>query len=165
MIYQKTFPSPIGLLLLQASDAGITALRFLDEEPAEIVEKCNTVLAHAATQLAEYFAGNRLQFELPLAQAGTPFQQQVWQLLTAIPYGTTLSYQALSQTYGDVKAIRAIAAANGKNNIAIIVPCHRVVGSNGELTGFAWGLDRKRWLLAHEARYSGKGVQASLFDR
>lgn len=162
-MFQKTIPTPIGRILLQANENGLTGLRFLEDDSSSEFQDSHQVLELAATQLVEYFEGKRLQFDLPLAQAGTPFQQQVWQLLTTIPFGTIQSYHSLSQTYGDVKAIRAIASANGKNNIAIIVPCHRVVGSKGELTGFAWGLERKKWLLDHEAKHSGKTVQANLF--
>lgn len=163
MMFQKIITSPIGRILLQANENGLTGLRFLEDDSSSEFQDNHQVLELAATQLAEYFEGKRLQFDLPLAQAGTTFQKQVWQLLTTIPFGITKSYHSLSQTYGDVKAIRAIASANGKNNIAIIVPCHRVVGSKGELTGFAWGLERKKWLLDHEAKHSGKTVQANLF--
>lgn len=103
-------------------------------------------------QLIQYFNGQRRVFELPLHQAGTPFQQQTWNLLTAIPFGKTISYLQLAVSTGDPKATRAVANANGRNNIAIIVPCHRVIGSNRELTGYAGGLWRKKWLLQHEMK-------------
>lgn len=103
-------------------------------------------------QLIQYFNGERRQFELPVHQPGTPFQQEVWSLLTQIPFGKTISYAELARRTGDTKATRAVAHANGKNQIAIIVPCHRVIGSNGDLVGYAGGLSRKRWLLDHEAK-------------
>jgi methylated-DNA-[protein]-cysteine S-methyltransferase len=108
------------------------------------------VLARAGQQLGEYFAGTRTTFDIPLDAPGTAFQRRVWDALRAIPYGTTLSYGELARRLGDVRATRAVGAANGKNPIPIIVPCHRVVGANGALTGFGGGLDRKRWLLEHE---------------
>ncbi len=111
------------------------------------------LLSQCSQQLNEYFSGQRRDFELPLQQTGTPFQQKVWELLSQIPFGKTISYNTLSKQYGDVNAIRAVASANGKNNLAIIVPCHRVIGSDQSLTGYAGGLWRKRWLLEHEAKH------------
>ena len=108
------------------------------------------MLARARQQLSEYLARTRTSFDLPLAPSGTAFQRRVWDALRAIPYGTTTSYGELARRLGDASATRAVGAANGKNPIPIIVPCHRVVGSRGELTGFGGGLDRKRWLLEHE---------------
>ena len=108
------------------------------------------MLAHARRQLTEYFAGVRTAFDLPLDPPGTPFQRQVWDALRTIPYGVTTSYGELARRLGDPRGTRALGAANGKNPIPIIVPCHRVVGARGELTGFGGGLDRKRWLLEHE---------------
>jgi methylated-DNA-[protein]-cysteine S-methyltransferase len=107
-------------------------------------------LERAIAQLAEYFAGNRTAFDLPLDASGSDFERQVWTLLRAIPYGATTSYGELARRLGDVKLSRAVGAANGKNPIPIIVPCHRVIGANGDLTGFGGGIDRKRWLLEHE---------------
>lgn len=115
-------------------------------------------LADCEIQLCEYFAGNRSKFDIPISQKGTPFQEKVWEALLHIPYGRTVSYLELSKRIGDVKAIRAVGTTNGKNQVAIIVPCHRVIGSNGDLTGYAGELWRKRWLLEHEAKWSG-GVQ------
>ena len=108
------------------------------------------VLAQAREQLNEYFARSRTTFDLPLDPAGSPFERRVWEALRAIPYGSTVSYGELARRLGDPRATRAVGAANGKNPIPIIVPCHRVVGARGELTGFGGGLDRKRWLLEHE---------------
>ena len=108
------------------------------------------VLARTREQLNEYFARTRTTFDLPLAPAGSAFERRVWDALRAIPYGSTVSYGELARRLGDPRATRAVGAANGKNAIPIIVPCHRVVGARGELTGFGGGLDRKRWLLEHE---------------
>jgi methylated-DNA-[protein]-cysteine S-methyltransferase len=161
MQYTASFHSPIGAIRLHATDTALYAIRFDDVIGAD--EHLNPVLEQAVAQLSDYFAGTLTQFDLPISQPGTQFQQNVWQLLTAIPFGDTTSYHALSQTYGNVKAIRAIAAANAKNSLAIVVPCHRVVGSDGALTGFAWGLERKHWLLEHEAKISGNRKQMRLF--
>jgi methylated-DNA-[protein]-cysteine S-methyltransferase len=108
------------------------------------------LLEHARRQLAEYFARSRSTFDLPLDAVGSVFQRRVWDALRAIPYGTTVSYSELARRLGDSRATRAVGAANGRNPIPIIVPCHRVVGARGDLTGFGGGLDRKRWLLEHE---------------
>lgn len=161
MQYACTFQSPIGVIRLQATETDLCALSF--DDASIDAERMNPILEKATVQLSEYFAGSLTSFQLPLQQEGSPFRQKIWQMLAAIPYGTTSSYHALSKAYGDVKAIRAIASANAKNCLAIIVPCHRVVGSDGGLTGFAWGLERKRWLLEHEAKWSGRGLQTGLF--
>jgi methylated-DNA-[protein]-cysteine S-methyltransferase len=116
------------------------------------------VLARAATQLAEYFAGARRVFDVPLAPRGTDFQQGVWRELARIPYGETRSYGELARVLGRPSASRAVGAANGKNPISILVPCHRVIAGSGALTGYAGGLDAKRWLLAHEARARAPGL-------
>jgi methylated-DNA-[protein]-cysteine S-methyltransferase len=108
------------------------------------------MLDAARTQLDEYFAGARLEFDLPLDAQGTPFQRRVWTALAEIPFGQTISYAELARRVGDVKAVRAVGAANGRNPIPIIVPCHRVIGANGSLVGFGGGLERKQWLLEHE---------------
>src|SRR2546428_775110 len=119
-------------------------------EPDDERKPPSSHLARACEQLAEYFAKARTAFDLPLDPPGTPFQRRVWSALRIIPYGTTVSYGELARRLGDVRATRAVGAANGKNPIPIIVPCHRVIGARGELTGFGGGLDRKRWLLEHE---------------
>jgi methylated-DNA-[protein]-cysteine S-methyltransferase len=115
------------------------------------------VLVRAREQLEEYFAGTRTAFDLPLAADGSAFERRVWDLLRTLPYGTTTSYGVLARRLGDAKATRAVGAANGRNPIPIIVPCHRVVGARGELTGFGGGLERKRWLLEHEGALLGLG--------
>jgi methylated-DNA-[protein]-cysteine S-methyltransferase len=151
MTTSTTFTSPIGALLLSASETALTGVYFPKARRVQIGRAGdNAILAAAKRQLAEYFAGKRTTFDLPLAADGTPFEHRVWALLRAIPYGTTTSYGELARQLGDPKEARAVGAANGKNPIPIIVPCHRVVGSNGDLTGFGGGLERKRWLLEHE---------------
>lgn len=117
----------------------------------------DTALNLAITQLDEYFAGTRTVFELPVKQPGTSFQQLVWQQLQQIPYGATITYAHQANQMNSPLAIRAIASANGKNNLWVVVPCHRVIGSNGSLTGYAGGLWRKQWLLRHEAKIAGLG--------
>jgi methylated-DNA-[protein]-cysteine S-methyltransferase len=156
-LYTAYHSSPIGILKLQCSDEHIKAVLFA-EEATDLHNDKHQLLQQCAKQLDEYFEGVRKEFDLPLNQNGTAFQLKVWDLLYQIPYGKTISYNQLSKQYGDLKAIRAVASANGKNNLSIIVPCHRVIGSNQSLTGYAGGLWRKKWLLEHEARFHS-GVQ------
>ena len=145
------FASPIGELTLTASETALTGVYFPKGRRIKFGRAGeNDILQAAKQQLAEYFAGTRTTFDLPLEAEGTEFEQRVWKLLRAIPYGSTTSYGDLARKLGDLKEARAVGAANGKNPIPIIVPCHRVVGSNGDLTGFGGGLERKRWLLEHE---------------
>jgi len=148
-----TMPSPIGELLLAGDATHLTAL-WMGGRPDPAWERADdaTPLAAARVQLAEYFAGERETFDLALDPAGTPFQQQVWAALRAIPYGTTTTYGALARGLGRPGAARAVGLANGANPLAVVVPCHRVVGADGSLTGFGGGLDRKRRLLDIEAR-------------
>lgn len=148
--------SPVGLLKIQATQTAVTSLLFADGITAPACP--NNITQEVQKQLEEYFSGTRKMFEIPFDQKGTEFQAKVWKLLYQIPYGKTISYSDLSKQYGDMKAIRAVAAANGKNNLAIVIPCHRVIGSNATLTGYAGGLWRKKWLLDHEARFHS-GVQ------
>jgi methylated-DNA-[protein]-cysteine S-methyltransferase len=160
-LYFATCSSPLGILKLQCSEEHVQAVLF-SEEGALVQETDHPLLQRCVVQLTEYFAGARREFDLPLQQHGTVFQQAVWSLLQKIPYGKTLSYNELSKQYGDLKAIRAVASANGKNNLSIIVPCHRVIGSNSALTGYAGGLWRKKWLLEHEAKYYSGTTQLGL---
>ncbi len=152
--------SPIGLIKIEGTATAISVVSFMDTEeaPTESQEILPAVVLECKEQLFNYFEGRQQTFSLALEQEGTHFQQQTWQLLTAIPYGKTISYLQLAIQSGDPKATRAVANANGKNNIAIIVPCHRVIGSNRELTGYAGGLWRKKWLLEHENKFA-HGVQ------
>lgn len=146
--------SPLGPVLITGDEQSIHSVLVLDhkeqieEGETEPIKKCKQ-------QIQEYFAGTRREFDLPLAQEGTPFQQRVWQQLTTIPFGQTITYMQLARLLGDPKTIRAAGTANGKNKLWIIVPCHRVVGTDGRLVGYAGGLHRKKWLLDHEARLSG----------
>ena len=156
------YASPIGGLQLQCDDESITALLFEDEINTNVDNTDHLLLLQLKKQLDEYFVGERKVFDIPINQNGTAFQAKVWNLLSTIPYGKTISYMDLAKQYGDVKAIRAVASANGKNNLSIIVPCHRVIGSNASLTGYAGGLWRKKWLLEHEAKHHS-GVQLLAF--
>lgn len=144
--------SPLGVTKITGDENGLVSITVLDEEEkiTDILPEC---LEDAAYQLKEYFEGSRTTFQLDLNPEGTAFQKKVWQALQDIPYGKTVSYLELSKTLGDIKAIRAIAAANGKNPLWIVIPCHRVIGSDGHLTGYAGGLHRKKWLLDHESPY------------
>jgi len=143
--------TPLGIAKLEGDINGISVISILNETQEEINSVIPEVLEDAVYQLNEYFEGNRKNFSLTLNPSGTPFQKRVWEALVQIPYGKTVSYLELSKKLGDVKAIRAVAAANGKNPLWIIVPCHRVIGSDGSLVGYAGGLHRKKWLLAHES--------------
>lgn len=148
------YSSPLGPLEIQSNGQQITAINF--EEDQDRVENTCALTTDAIQQLDEYFNGKRIIFDFPLGQPGTSFQRNVWDQLIKIPFGKTISYLQLSKQIGDVKAIRAIAAANGRNRLAIVVPCHRVIGSDATLVGYAGGLWRKKWLLEHEAKiYSG----------
>lgn len=147
--------SPIGRLLLAADDAGLRAIQFTQnrhpvKRDDDWREGSHPVLDAATAQLDEYFAGRRRQFDLPLAPRGTDFQRQVWNALRAIPYGQTRSYAQQAQAIGKPKAVRAVGAANGRNPLPIIVPCHRVIGAAGALTGFGGGLPTKQFLLRLE---------------
>ena len=157
-IFYTTVTSPIGELLLASDGKAVTGIYMQDQKHAaertRDWKRDDAALAEPRTQLLAYFAGALRDFELPLAAQGTPFQQGVWQALCAIPYGETISYGELARRIGHPTAVRAVGLANGRNPIAIVVPCHRVIGANGSLTGYGGGLARKRWLLAHESRGS-----------
>jgi methylated-DNA-[protein]-cysteine S-methyltransferase len=148
--------SPPGPVQITENNGFITSVSFKDEPIDEVQPSVsNSVLLKAIQQLDEYFNGSRTSFDLPLNVNGTNFQQKVWTELQQIPYGQTITYQHLALRLGNMKVIRAAASANGKNPLGIIIPCHRVVGVDGKLTGYAGGLHRKQWLLDHEARVSG----------
>jgi methylated-DNA-[protein]-cysteine S-methyltransferase len=150
--------SPIGYTKIVGDIDGVSQVTVLNSEENE-TDIIPTELEDCVIQLREYFEGNRTDFDLKLNPQGTEFQNVIWELLQEIPYGRTISYLQLSKRLGDVKAIRAVANANGKNPLWIIVPCHRVIGSDGSLTGYAGGLHRKKWLIEHESPYK----QQSLF--
>ena len=149
-------PSPVGILKLVATENALVAVLWENENPkrvrlAELIEQVNhPILLETQKQLREYFAGTRHQFDLPLDFEGTVFQKKVWQALLGIPFGETRSYRDIAEQVGNIKAVRAVGAANGKNPISIIAPCHRVVGVNGKLVGFAGGLNNKEILLGLE---------------
>jgi methylated-DNA-[protein]-cysteine S-methyltransferase len=144
--------SPVGKLVLVEDDGKLAGVYLDTYSPPEAERRSSPLLENAKAQLAEYFAGQRDDFDLPLAPKGTDFQRAVWKALTKIPFGETRSYAQIAQAIGKPHAVRAVGAANGANPIALIVPCHRVIGSDGSLTGYGGGLPRKKWLLAHESR-------------
>lgn len=156
-IFKAYYHSPIGLIELSANHKQIIGLYFVEKEDAstDIPE----ILTKALRQLDEYFSGKRINFELDLLPKGTEFQKKVWDQLLKIPFGTTKSYLDVANALGDRNALRAVGNANGKNKISIIIPCHRVIGANGSLTGFGGGIWRKKWLLEHEQKY----IQGALF--
>ncbi|MBD0823421.1 methylated-DNA--[protein]-cysteine S-methyltransferase [Aestuariibaculum marinum] len=142
--------SPLGFTKITGDNMGISSVTVLNSEEI-ISETIPETLQDCVTQLKEYFEGSRTTFNLKLSPKGTDFQKSVWTLLQQIPFGKSISYLELSKQLGDPKAIRAVANANGKNPLWIIVPCHRVIGTDGSLTGYAGGLYRKQWLLEHES--------------
>jgi methylated-DNA-[protein]-cysteine S-methyltransferase len=142
--------TPLGIAKLEGDALGLSSISVLNSKEG-ITQIIPEVLEDAVYQLNEYFQGKRTDFELTLNPSGTNFQQKVWKGLLEIPFGKTISYLQLSKLLGDAKAVRAVAAANGRNPLWIIVPCHRVIGSDGSLTGYAGGLSRKKWLLEHES--------------
>ena len=156
------YDSPIGPIEIHATDTAVSGVEFAGELPADAASRpqaagAHPLLAEARRQLDAYFAGGLRRFDLPLALEGTPFQRRVWRRLLGVGYGETASYQAIADAIGNPKAVRAVGAANGRNPVAIIVPCHRIVGSNRagsgarpKLTGYGGGLWRKEWLLRHE---------------
>lgn len=159
--HYKVMESPVGPLTLVASATGLVAILWENDDPRRVPlgiageDASHPVLVETERQLREYFAGTRSCFSLPLEFAGTAFQQKVWRALLAIPFGETRSYAQIASEIGSPSAVRAVGAANGRNPISIVAPCHRVVGSNGKLTGFAGGLEAKARLLALESRGSG----------
>jgi O-6-methylguanine DNA methyltransferase len=175
-IITKTFNTPIGEMIAGATDAGICLLDFkwrrmmpairrrLSEGlSAEFEEGAHPLLDGVQSELHEYFSGTLKAFTIPLQPVGSDFQKSVWDSLLRIPYGKTVTYLHQAKVYGDEKAIRAVATANGMNSIAIIIPCHRVIGADGSLTGYAGGLTAKRWLLEHERKHAGLELQTTLF--
>ncbi|MCL6525149.1 MAG: methylated-DNA--[protein]-cysteine S-methyltransferase [Thermoflavifilum sp.] len=147
-MYHQYLSCALGWLEIRATDRACVRVLFVDAPQG--AERPNAITRLAVQQLQEYMDRRRQIFELPIEMLGSPFQKKVWQALLQIPYGSTMSYLVLSQLLGDEKAIRAVAQANGSNPLPIIVPCHRVVGSDGSLTGYSGGIWRKKWLLQHE---------------
>ena len=164
----KTMPSPVGTLTLVASDAGLTAILWENDDPARVrtgplvEDGDDPILTAAEAQISAYFAGTLTRFTVPLDFRGTDFQKSVWAALLTIPFGETRSYGEIARQIGRPSASRAVGAANGRNPISIIAPCHRVIGSNGALTGFAGGLAAKALLLGIEGHTSSTGAQISL---
>src|SRR5688572_4317393 len=152
----KTIDSPVGALTLVATDAGLSAILWENDRPGRVrldirkQDENHPVLRETERQLREYFAGRRTRFTVKLDMKGTAFQLQVWNALLTIPFGETRSYRQIAEQIGSPDAVRAVGAANGRNPVSTIAPCHRVIGSNGALTGFAGGLETKAFLLAHE---------------
>jgi len=163
MMYQTYMESPVGRLLLAGDEETLQVVSFEKDKagPADLPHRGSPLLRKAVEQLKSYFAGDLRKFDLPLKMEGTPFQLSVWRALQDIPYGETTSYGELARRVGTPKGSRAIGLANGSNPIAIVVPCHRVIGSNGKLTGYGGGLDNKETLLALERKHAG--VQAVLY--
>jgi len=151
------YQSPIGIIQIEHSGVGISLLIFTGNNSN--TEDVPELIRPIFLQLDEYFAGERKEFNIPLDLTGTDFQKQVWSSLLEIPFGHTISYMDIAKKLGDPKTIRAVGNANGKNPVSIIIPCHRVIGSDGSLIGYAGGLWRKEWLLNHENKYK----QLSLF--
>lgn len=152
--------TPIGNMVVKATKQAIHHIYF-DDEQVDLKLNPSDLTQETKNQLQQYFSGSLRYFDLPIEQEGTPFQHQVWSALQQIPYGKRISYLNLAHQFNDENLVRAVANANGKNQLAIVVPCHRVVGSDGKLTGYAWGLKRKSWLLDFEAKTSGQKL--SLF--
>ena len=156
--YTAYYHSPVGVLRIRGTEHYISEIHFLDELPPEATVHLNPLLQSCLEQLMEYFQGLRRKFDLPVSQEGTEFQQKVWSELIGIPFGRTISYMDLAKRVGDPKAVRAVGATNGRNNIVIVLPCHRVIGASRDLVGYGGGLWRKRWLLEHENKIA-HGVQ------
>lgn len=166
LVRMTEIPTPIGPMLAMASDGGICLLEFIDRHTLDIeisdlkkllncdfIHAENSHLRSLRSQMTEYFEGSLRSFDVPLHYPGTPFQRSVWESLLTISYGTTRSYMAQAVFLGNPQSVRAVARANSMNRIAIVLPCHRVIGSNGSLTGYSAGLERKRWLLDHEQKH------------
>ncbi len=160
--YKAYYESELGVIEIVATDKGIASLNFLDKElPGN--SETHPHLKQCINELNEYFRGSRKEFSMELDLEGTDFQKDVWNYLLTIPYGKTIAYGEIARALGDPKLVRAVGAANGSNKVSIIIPCHRVIGSGGALTGYAGGLWRKEWLLKHEKKHSKVEVQLELF--
>jgi AraC family transcriptional regulator, regulatory protein of adaptative response / methylated-DNA-[protein]-cysteine methyltransferase len=176
MIKTTIIETPLGEMIAGATDEGVCLLEFSDRrmlptEYKDLTRLLKTTLEDGENkhlkalrkQLKEYFNGKRLEFTIPLVTPGSEFQQAVWMELQNIPFGSTRSYQEQAAALNRPDSVRAVANANGMNRISIIIPCHRVIGSDGHLTGYGGGLKRKKWLLDHEKKYSGKAIDLTLF--
>jgi AraC family transcriptional regulator, regulatory protein of adaptative response / methylated-DNA-[protein]-cysteine methyltransferase len=176
MIITEIIVTPIGNMVTGATDEGICLLEFTDRRMLtteykiiskylkdDICEGHSVQIEKMKTELLEYFSGKRKTFTVPLVFTGTDFQKSVWNELLRIPFGTTRSYSTQAVAIGNSSSVRAVANANGMNKISIVVPCHRVIGENGHLTGYGGGLWRKKWLIDHEKKFSGQPVSLSMF--
>ena len=159
-IHVRHFDGPTGKLVISSSNGAVFSVHFVQSGEEMLPESGDLTpeISACISQLGEYFRGERTIFDFPYLQSGTVFQQRVWEELAKLPFGKTISYNQLAAKLGDPKVIRAAASANGRNKLAIIIPCHRVIGSNGDLVGYAGGISNKRWLLQHEAKFV-HGVQ------
>lgn len=153
-MYSSIIESPIGKIIIKAAEKEVNTIHFIEYDEDE---NPNQISKLAQSQLSEYFEGKRKHFDFPMNQSGSEFQTKVWLELQNIPIGNTISYASLAKRMANPLAIRAIAAANGKNNLLLVVPCHRIIGSSGKLVGYSAGLWRKRWLLEHETRMTMRG--------
>lgn len=153
-MYSSILESPIGKIIIESTENEVFSINFTEESIEENPNSCSDL---AKSQLSEYFAAKRKVFDFPMAQSGSDFQQKVWSELQNIPIGHTISYATLAKRMENPLAIRAIASANGKNKLLLVVPCHRVIGSGGKLVGFSAGIWRKKWLLEHETRMTMLG--------
>jgi methylated-DNA-[protein]-cysteine S-methyltransferase len=159
-VAEEEYASPLGVLIVRASSSGVRRIGFADEKDSRVwrrvddedVEAGLAIVLRTRTQLDEYFAGSRHEFDLPLEPMGTPFQVDVWRALLRVPYGATASYASQAGWVGRPRATRAVGGANGSNPLPIVLPCHRIVGASGQLTGYGGGVERKAWLLEHEAK-------------
>ncbi len=162
VFYKGILNSPVGNLEIVATDKGLRRISFSDSGVAEVY-KVNSLVEECKSQLRDYFAGKRKQFAIDLDIQGTEFQKLVWMTLMTVPYAETASYLEVARMIGDTSAVRAVGMANNKNNIPIIIPCHRIIGAKGDMIGYAGGLWRKQWLLKHELTNSDKERQLDLF--
>jgi len=161
-ISRSFYKSPVGLLEISYCNNEITSISFTEAEPVEVAPE-DSIIKECKNQLELYFNGKLKEFSLPLNPAGTEFQKKVWDKLLSIPFGKVVSYEFIARKLGDAGLVRAVGLANNKNNIPIIIPCHRVIGKNGEMIGYAGGIWRKKWLLKHESKFSADS-QLELFN-
>ncbi|MGH2316327.1 methylated-DNA--[protein]-cysteine S-methyltransferase [Planococcus donghaensis] len=160
-LHKAEFQSPIGVVEIIGTERAILSILFSEKVEVDypIGPDSPSVIVDCQRQLEEYFKGERMEFNIPFESTGTPFQQKVWSALTEVPYAETVSYGAIAKAVGSEKAVRAVGNANSKNKLTIVVPCHRIIGSTGKLTGYAGTLTRKEWLLRHEKEV-GKNLQS-----
>ncbi|WP_298834405.1 methylated-DNA--[protein]-cysteine S-methyltransferase [uncultured Planococcus sp.] len=160
-LHKAEFQSPIGVVEIIGTERAILSILFSEKVELDypIGPDSPSVIVDCQRQLEEYFKGERMEFNIPFESTGTPFQQKVWSALTEVPYAETVSYGAIAKAVGSEKAVRAVGNANSKNKLTIVVPCHRIIGSTGKLTGYAGTLTRKEWLLRHEKKV-GKNLQS-----